>query len=140
MLLKVFSLFLTTFILGAVVAKNVVDVNPAPVKDSFDVIDHRNMTLEEQLVMVGHAEQARTLHGTDSSKILAYVYDEFRRLYGNDANCFANIGEINGIFWTNPYFIYLKSDNRKWNMHIVCYKARFDDCSGDQHKIVLLIN
>lgn len=136
MLFKSFVLFITTFILGFVFAKNAVDMNPTSHKESFNVLDHRSMTLEEQMEIIHHAEEARWRYGTNLTRLSEHVYLYFVRLYGDDGNCFANIGEIHGVFWTNPYFIYLKS-NTSDDMHIVCYKARHRECSSVQYKIFL---
>lgn len=138
MLVKVISWIVVTFVLWMTISNNVVfsAVEVKPYRDSFDVLQSNAMTHSHILETIYDAEQARILHGRNLTAVSSYVRSKFESRYNYDANCFANIGPISGGFYANPYFIYLKSDTAD-NMHIVCFKTRYNDCSGDQKFIRL---
>lgn len=138
MLVKVFSLIVVTFVLWMTVSNKVVNsaVDVKPYRDSFDVLRSMAMPHLEILGTIYDAEQARIQHGRNLTAVSIYMQGKFLSRYGHDANCFANIGAMSGRFWASPYFIYLKSDTSD-NMHIVCYKSRYDVVSGTQYIVDL---
>lgn len=138
MFFKALTWTIVTFALWMIISRNFVnsalEIKSYP--NSFEILDFNSIGPTERQEIINDAEQARIQHGTNLTKIADYMRGKFATKKGHNGNCFVNAGRIRASFYSTPYFIYMKS-NTSDDMHIVCYRTFYDDCSGGQKKVLL---
>lgn len=99
-----------------------------PYRDSFDVVKSQGFNRTGILLAISDAEQAKTLHGTNLTKVAEYMSEHLEITYRDLIYwiCVVNLGEVSSRFFSFSLYIYLKSDTAD-NMHILCTAVKLTD-------------